>query len=248
MKTLILSALTAISLMFTSAHTFAQGIPVYDAASFTQFLTQLEKMSQDYQKQIEQLNEASKQTTAITGARNMGQLLNGPFEEQLREYLPDNWDQTMNMLDGSNLPSGAAPTRNIYSQLYNEYTPLEGSEFITLDPSGPVAKSLDRRTSTTYAAMAASEQAFNSIRSRIQAYEGMLNELNNTTDLKASVDLQARIAAENGLILSELMRLNTIQAQLKATADNEQLVNYRRSTSANKYDAQQARQAMELQP
>ena len=54
--------------------------------------------------------------------------------------------------------------------------------------------------------MAASEQAYNNIAARIQTYETLLNELNNTTDLKASVDLQARISAENGMILTELMR------------------------------------------
>lgn len=51
--------------------------------------------------------------------------------------------------------------------------------------------------------MAASEQAYNRISNRINTYENMLDELNNTTDLKASVDLQARIA-ENGMILNEL--------------------------------------------
>ncbi len=238
---------TLILVMFTfNTQAYAQGIPVYDAASFAQFITQLDKMAQDYQKQLEQLQEATRQTQALTGTRGMGSLVNGDFERSLRQYVPDDWSQTMQLLDAGNLPPGALGTQNIYSQLYNDYAPISGSDFISGDPSGPVAQSLDRRTATTYAAMAASEQAFNNISARMQTYETLLEELNNTDDLKASLDLQARITAENGLILSELMRLSTIQTQLRASAGNEDLVNYRRSATANQYNPDQARDAMRL--
>jgi type IV secretion system protein VirB5 len=231
---------------FTTPEAMAQGIPVYDASSFAQFVTQLDKMSQDYQKQLEQLDEAMKQTEAITGSRNAGDLVNGVLEQQLREYLPNTWQDTMNIINATGLPSGALGTQSIYNDLYTTYNPIPGAEFMESDPSGPVARSIDRRTGTTYAAMAASEQAYNNINDRIQIYEQLLTELNNSQDLKASVDLQARITAENGMILSELMRLNAIQMQQKASEDNEILTDYRRSSVANQYDATLARKAMEL--
>lgn len=224
----------------------AQGIPVYDATSFAQLVTQLDQMAQDYQNQIEQLDEAFKQTEAITGTRNAGGIVNGLLEQQLREYLPNTWEDTMNIINAPSLPSGALGTQSIYHDLYTTYAPITGAEFMESDPSGVVAQSLDRRTGTTYAAMAASEQAYNNIGARIQIYEQLLNELNNSQDLKASVDLQARIAAENGMILSEVMRLNAIQMQQKAAQDNEILTDYRRSTTANQYDAERAKEAMEL--
>ena len=40
--------------------TFASGIPVYDASGFAQMVTQLDQMSKDYQKQLEQLEQAVK--------------------------------------------------------------------------------------------------------------------------------------------------------------------------------------------
>ncbi len=225
----------------------AQGIPVYDASSFGQLVSQLESMSKDYQKQLEQLDEAIKQTSAITGTRDMGSLANGALEAELRRYLPNSWQDTMSMINASGLPSGALATQNLFNSLYTTYNPVPGAEYITADPNGPISKALDRRTETTYAAMAASEQAYNSISNRIVTYESLLEELNNTTDLKASVDLQARISAENGMILNELMRLNAIQMQQKASEDNELLTNYRRANSANRYDAAKAAEAFKME-
>lgn len=245
MKKLCSIALLTI-LGFTAIEAKAQGIPVYDASSFAQLITQLDKMAEDYQNQLEQLDEALKQTEAITGTRNAGDLVNGVLEQQLREYLPNTWQDTMNIINATGLPSGALGTQGIYNDLYTTYNPIPGAEFIESDPSGPVAQSLDRRTGTTYAAMAASEQAYNNINERIQIYEQLLTELNNSQDLKASADLQARISAENGMIMSELLRLNAIQMQQKASEDNEVLTDYRRSAVANQYDADKAREAMEL--
>lgn len=226
---------------------YAQGIPVYDASSFAQLITQLDQMSKDYQKQLEQLDEAIKQTEAITGTRNMGNLANGALEQQLREYLPNSWEETLHIMNATSLPYGAYGTQGIYTNLYNEYNPISGADYIPEDPNGYVAKALDRKTATTYAAMSASEQAYNNIAARMQTYETLLNELNNTTDLKSSVDLQARISAENGMIMNEIMRLNTIQMQQTAAGDNETLMGYRHATTANQYDANEAKKAMKIE-
>lgn len=43
-------------------------------------------MADDYANQIDQLEEAVRQADAITGTRNMGDVANGVFEQQLRQY------------------------------------------------------------------------------------------------------------------------------------------------------------------
>ena len=242
MKAMII-AFTFLSL-FLGNKTFAQGIPVYDAAGFAQLITQLDQMSKDYQKQLEQLDEAIKQSNAITGSRNMGDLANSNLEQQLREYLPTTWKETLDMMNATSLPSGAYGTQNLYSELYSEYDPLTGAEALPDNPDGYMAKALDKKTGTTYAAMSASEQAYDNIASHMQTYETLLEELNNTQDLKSSIDLQARVSAENGFIMSEIMRLQTIQMQQTSANDNEQLMNYRRASAANQYDATKAKEAV----
>jgi hypothetical protein len=80
----------------------------------------------------------------------------------------------------------------------------------------------------------------------MQTYESLLSELNNSDDLKASVDLNARIAAENGILMNEIMRLNAIQIQQNSSIDNTQLMENRRAATFNQYDPELARQAIEF--
>lgn len=247
MKRFAISYLAISLFIYVPQAAHAQGIPVYDASSFGQMITQIEAMSEDYQKQLEQLDQAVRQADALTGSRNMGSLNNSPLESELRRYLPTTWQQTMNMMNAQGLGGAGLGTQNLYSSLTDTFKPLPGSEFLPDDPSGPIAQALDRRNNTTYAAMAASETAYNNISTRIEAYENMLEELNNTTDLKASVDLQARISAENGMILNELIRLQAMQIQQKAAEDNETLTTYRRASTANKYDAAKAANAFKAE-
>ncbi len=246
MKILNLVILSAAIIFLQSADAKAQGIPVYDASSFAQLIAQIDAMADDYQKQLEQLDEAVRQSNAMTGSRNMGDVANGLLEQQLREYLPNTWQDTMNIINSGNVPNGALGTQSIYNDLYNDFSPLSGADLMPSDPTSNVAKAIDRRTGTTYAALSASEQAYNNVPVRMQTYNTLLSELNNSDDLKTSVDLQARIAAENGVALNELMRLNAIRIQQDASIDNETLMNSRRASSFNVYDPALARAAMEL--
>lgn len=223
----------------------AQGIPVYDAAGFAQLISQIDAMAEDYQKQLEQLEQAVRQADAMTGPRNIGNVANGVFEQQLREYLPNTWQDTLNMINSGTIPNGALGTKNIYQNLYSDFSPASGADLLPSDPTNPLIKAIDRRTSTTYAAISASEQAYNNIPVRMNTYQTLLTALNESDDLKASVDLQARIAAENGIVMNELMRLNAIQIQQNASLDNETLMHQRRARSFNIYDPDLARKAME---
>jgi len=99
----------------------AQGIPVYDAAGFAQLITQLDQMAADYAKQLEQLDQAIKQTNSMTGTRDMGSLANSALESELRQYLPTTWQDTMNMINANGLPSGALSTQSLYNDLYTTY-------------------------------------------------------------------------------------------------------------------------------
>jgi type IV secretion system protein VirB5 len=225
----------------------AQGIPVYDASNFGQLISQLDQMSKEYQKQLEQLDQAVQQTNAVTGTRNMGALANSPLEAELRRFLPNTWQDTMRMIDAGNLPNGALGTQSLYSSLYKTYQPITGAQLMTQDPTGSIAQAFDRKTQTTYAAMAASEQAYNNAATRTETYDTLLGEIDKTPDLKASIDLQARISAENGMALNDIMRLHAIEIQQRAAQDSEGLTNVHRSSIANRFDQDLANQAFQPQ-
>lgn len=239
-------AVFCLAIVTVSGPAKAKTLPVYDASNFAQMVAQIDAMAEAYQKQIEQLDEAIKQREALTGARNTGDLFNSQLEHQLRTYLPNTWEETLNLINATGLPNGALGTQDIFKDLKDTYDPMTGSAIYSSDPSGPLSQAYDRKLMTTYAALSASEQAFNNISDRIQIYEGLLENLNDSEDLKSSLDLQARITAENGLLLSELVRMNAMMIQQNASAHNESLVSRQRAEKAHTFDAQKAGEAMQL--
>jgi type IV secretion system protein VirB5 len=216
---------------------------VYDPWNHAELVTQFNQMVKSYQQQLQQLQQQIQQTGALTGTRSMGGLLNGTAEADLRRYLPPDWQTTLAMGGATGLTSSATRTQNLYSGYYRTYVPISGAVAIASDPTGPLATALDRRTETTYASMAAAEQSYNATTPRVSTYEALLKQVDATTDLKASIDLQSRINAENGLAINELVRLNSLQVQQKASEDNQALTGIHRSVTANTFDPTAAQNA-----
>lgn len=239
-RAFISAALFAIGLDLSSP---AEAMIVFDPTNHAELVAQFNQLVKQYEQQLQQLNQAIQQTGALTGTRTMGSLANGPAEAALRQFLPSTWQNTLKMGSATGLNSTGTQTQSLYNGYYNTYQPVTGASAITRDPNGPISQSIDSKTQTTYASMAASEQSYNSVATRTGTYEGLMQQINTTTDLKSSVDLQSRIAAENGLTMNELLRLNAIQVQQKAAEDNESLTALRQASTVNRYDATQAQNA-----
>lgn len=242
MKKLILT--TAIALCLTSPAK-AQGIPVIDAASITQAILQLQQMAEDYQNQIQQLDQALATYNSITGGRNLGNLQNSSLEQDLRRALPPELQELIGLNNASGLGAAGLQTQGIYNDILTTYQPITGANLIPSDPTGSLAGAHDRQSNTTYAAMAASESSYNAASKRLQGYETMLQELNNTQDLKASVDLLARITAENGILLNEVMRMQSLQIQLNAANAGKEITDIRRTAESYDYDSSVAVKSFE---
>ncbi len=234
MKKLILT--TAIALCFLPSHSKAQGIPVYDNASVLQAIAQIEQMARDYELQLRQIDQALANYNAITGGRDIGTLHNSSAEQDLRRALPPDLQELIGLNNATNLGAAGLETQGIYNDILTTYQPATGADLIPSDPNGSLAGAYDRHSNTTYAAMAASETAYNNAADRLAGYEEMLQKLNTTTDLKESVDLLARITAENGILLNELMQMQSLQMQLNSTRQGSDLTTLQRANKAYNYD------------
>jgi hypothetical protein len=135
--------------------------------------------------------------------------------------------------------------RALYKTYRESFDPIKASDIFT-DHNTSHIKALDNRFQTNASASIAGEMAFNRTAEQISIYEQLLEKLNESEDLKSSVDLHSRISIENGLILSELMRLQAVQIQQQAALENTNLSALKRSSAANKYDRAKAAEAMEL--
>ena len=82
----IASTVMAVCLMTSPLLTNA-GIPVVDAGSIAQAITQVEKMTTQINNQIEQITQLKAQVKSLTGTRNLGKILSNTVKDQ----VPDEW-------------------------------------------------------------------------------------------------------------------------------------------------------------
>jgi hypothetical protein len=203
-------------------------------------------MAKEYQKQLQQLDEAIKQSNALTGPRQMGRLANGKLEQTLRTYLPSTWEETLALMDREAGAMNGHSLEGRVQNLYERFQPPSRQAYLPHSPDHELARAYAQHQQSTYITLGASEEVFDSISTRIEVYNELLEALNETQDLKDSSDLQARISAENGLLLTELLRLQTISMQMQGAHKNHDFMQQKRALRAHHYDSEQARKALQL--
>jgi type IV secretion system protein VirB5 len=196
----------------------AGGIPVIDTGNIAKAVLQLEQMKAQYQRQFRQLEQATRQADAMTGTRNMGHLHNAPSDQKMRRALPSDIDALLDPSSGT-FGASAQQVRTMFHLLQEQYQPVATEEF-GYNATLPWHQSYEHHSTMTHSSLAASHTSYNNVAPRMATYEAFLAELNSTQDVKATADLQARIAVENGILMNEMIRLLSLQIQQKAAADN----------------------------
>jgi type IV secretion system protein VirB5 len=202
MKKLLFKSL-AMSLMFgTSNMVFAGGIPVFDAAGVAQAIETVVQLKQ----QVESLK---KQYDAITGSRNLGDILNNPA---LREYLPSDWANIYDKVQSGQYKglSGAATAIKDAEKLYSTGT----------------GTGQQRIYDTLASNKAMTQTAYQNTIDRLNNIQQLMKQINSAKDTKAAADLQNRIATENAMIQTEQTRLNLMvqlqQAEMKLAEQQQE--------------------------
>ncbi len=70
----------------------AAGIPVFDGAGVAQAMQQVVHMKEQIDNQINQINQLKSQVKAMTGTRNLGNILQNTVKDQ----VPDEWNSIYN--------------------------------------------------------------------------------------------------------------------------------------------------------
>ncbi len=220
MKRLILGAVSAFAL---SAPLHAQGVPTVDATQIAQLVRQLEAQARDYTAQIEQLAalktqvqtqvnqllNLESQLTALVKGTGVGKLFASVAEfQQLLGSLSDPLDVMDDIASGNwagALESDVSAARimdALASSGFDEdtLTTLSGS-----DVAG------DRRTAAQAGSSAmlsvAAEEAHDEAADSLGRIETMVGLIDDQDGLKAAVDLNTRVTAELGIILTQMWRL-----------------------------------------
>jgi len=175
---------------------------VIDVASLGQLIQQVSTLEQQVATARSQLTQAQSEYAAITGSRGMQLLLAGVN----RNYLPANWGELSQVLSGGSarFPALSADVHALMAA----NAVLTPGEVASLSPTQQAQLAAARQSPAMLQAMARAALANSS--DRFASLEQLIGAIGGATDPKASLDLTARIAAEQGMLQNEQTKLQLL--------------------------------------
>ncbi|TLY98287.1 MAG: type IV secretion system family protein [Gammaproteobacteria bacterium] len=216
MRSRAVASLVLVGLLLLGNRAAHAQFAVIDVASLVQLMQQVQTLEQQVQTAQAQLTQARNEYAAITGSRGMQLLLSGT----VRNYLPVNSAQLSQVMSGSSatFPGLAGDVR----QLMSANAVLTPAQVASLSPPEQ-ARVISARQSaallqaTARAALANSSDRFASLQQLIGAIGG-------ASDQKASLDLNARIVAEQAMLQNEHTKLQMLYQVAQAQQVREQAI------------------------
>lgn len=181
---------------------------VVDVGAIGQLVREVAIMESDLATARGELQQAQQSYRALTGHRGMAQLLSGT----VRNYLPTSL---------SGLEAILRQQHTSYAQLASamrvvtrQYAVLTPSELAAL-PAGTATRiRAARRRAALLEAIA--DDALENASSRFAALQQLIGAISNASDVKASLDLEARISAEQAMLENEQTKLQVLFETMRA--------------------------------
>jgi type IV secretion system protein VirB5 len=181
---------------------------VIDVGAIAQLIEQIATMQQQLETARNTLRQAEQQYRATTGGRGMERLLSGTD----RNYLPANWAQleaAVLRADGTYRALGAR-----LQAALNDNALLSDDRIAELSPMEREQLEAARRSAAM--SQVTSRQALETTSGRFEALQQLVDAIPAAQDQKAILDLQARIAAEQAMLVNEQTKLNVLQQVAQA--------------------------------
>lgn len=195
---------------------------VIDVASIQQLVQEVATMRQALTNAQQQLSQARSEYAAITGNRGMDQLLSG----QNRNYLPVDWAELNAVMQGS---GGAYQSlASSMQSLISSNAVLTPAQVGSLSATEQAQLQADRSSTALLQAM--TQQALSTTSARFSTLQQLIAAIPRATDEKASLDLQARISAEEAMLQNDETKMGVLyqlaRANQEANAEraNEQAI------------------------
>jgi type IV secretion system protein VirB5 len=197
-----------------SQSAFAQWA-VVDVGAIAQLVQEGATLAQQLATAQQELLQAQQQYQSLTGARGMEQLLAGT----VRNYLPANGNE-LQTLFGQGTSSYAALSSAMQGAM-SANAVLNSGQIAALSPQQQAMLMASRRSASALQAVAADALTVTS--NRFAALQQLINTIGHASDPKAVLDLQARIASEQGMLQNEQTKLAILyQAAVGAQWANAQ--------------------------
>ena len=175
---------------------------VIDVASLTQLTSQVRMLEQQLATAQNQLTQARAQFQAMTGGRSMERLLGATA----RNYLPASWGSLESAQQGA---AGAYPgLATDLGRALAGVSVLSPAQVAALSPQAAAQLRAQRQSAALLEAL--THEALANSSSRFAAIQQLIDAIARAGDQKAILDLQARIAAEGGMLQNEQTKLQAL--------------------------------------
>lgn len=193
---------------------------VIDVAALTQLVSQLQQLEQQLATARSQLAQTQAEFQAMTGSRGMQSLLRGT----VRNYLPSDWATLQGVLQGSGAGSTAYPTFSAeLTRAIDTNAVLTTQQLATLPARAGQTLTTGRQSAALLQAL--THEALANSSQRFTALQQLIDTIGSANDQKSILELEARIAAEGGMLENERTKLD----DLYQSAQAEQWVNAQRT-------------------
>jgi type IV secretion system protein VirB5 len=197
----------ALALLFGLAPAARAQFAVIDVASLSQLVSEVKVLEQQLATARSELTQAQTEYQSITGARGMGRLLAGT----VRNYLPPDWATLQGALQGSaRYPQLAADLQSAVKTA----TVLSAQQLAALSPTASAQLQTYRQTVALLQSL--SHESLANSSSRFAALQQLIDTIAQTSDQKAILELQTRIAAEEGMLQNETTKLQALYQSIQA--------------------------------
>jgi type IV secretion system protein VirB5 len=189
---------------------------VIDVSALAQLLQQVQTLNQALTTARGQLAQAQQEFQSMTGSRGMQNLLSGT----VRNYLPTNMADLTSAL--SQVNSGYSGLSSAIQAAVQANAVLSAQQLAAL-PANQQAR-ISAWRSTVALLQGITSSALTNSSSRFAAIQQLISTIGAASDQKAALDLQARIAAEVGMLQNEQTKLQSLYqvAQAQQWANTQQ--------------------------
>jgi type IV secretion system protein VirB5 len=215
----------------------ASGLPVIDIANLEQSIQQYIQLTEQLTQLQQQYTQQVRQYESLTGLRNMGQLFDSDADRLMRNYAPSSWQQSLQVLQQGGLPGNAADVVRA-AQSFAQQQGIDAKANLVFPANGgdnDSARAYTAATSTAAANAGLSATAYDQSQARMQRVQAYLQQIDNSPDLKASIDLNARLMAEVNESLTQMIQLQAAQMQTISAANAAFLRGKARDTAFTPY-------------
>ena len=205
-------------------------IPVIDASNLAQAVAQVQALAEQLTTLQEQLNTLREQYNTIT---NMYNEMRGITGHAL--MLPDPVETLHNFLPAANLDPTellSGPLASLANSLREANELYSTTELFTGTHLTGAARQYQERSDFIFTYMALAKEAYENVAARRSTLESFATAAGTATTQKAILDLNARISAENALLLNDIAQLQALQ--LMADLQQQNLIHNSQGMHANR--------------